>query len=98
MVDLKELFDIIEHLPEPYQQQIYQTAKSFDDYWQRRQQFLALSPEERIAWITNGLQAFREGLSDAELDEITKAMNQDYIPQPKDDPFDWIDELPEDER
>ena len=38
----------------------------------------------------NGLQSFREGLSDAELDEIISAMNQDYVPQPKDDPFGWI--------
>lgn len=48
-----------------------------------------LPPEERIRRLDAAVEALREGLTQAELDEMTDAMNTEYI-----EPFDedvWKD-------
>ncbi|MCD4685180.1 MAG: hypothetical protein K8S97_04515 [Anaerolineae bacterium] len=43
------------------------------------QPVLELTPEERIRRLDAAVEALREGLTQQELDEMTEAMNTEYI-------------------
>ncbi len=49
-----------------------------------------LSPEERIRRLDVAARALREGLTQEQLDEISEAMNEEYI-EPLDDEDVWKD-------
>jgi hypothetical protein len=95
MSDLQALFEAIDHLPPDELEQVH------NHVMERRtmqKQIAEESVEERIAALNRAFAEMREGLSKEELAEMIEAMNSEYI-SPKDlQMYDWLDDLPEDER
>lgn len=95
MGDLQTIFEAIDRLPPDELEQVHNHVV------ERRtlqKQIAEESVEERIAALNEAFAEMREGLSEAELAEMIEAMNSEYI-SPKDlHMYDWLDELPEDER
>ena len=54
-------------------------AELNDEERQLLQQYRNQSPEERTRRLNAALDAMSEGLSQAQLDEMTAAMTEDYI-------------------
>src|SRR5260221_14013751 len=54
--------------------------------------------DQKVLALQEAIAEFREGLSEEELAEIAEAMNIEYIDPDALKDFDWIDQLPEDER
>ena len=94
MVDLQAIFEAIEQL-EP--QEMRQVQRRIDEYLARRPENEDV--ETRLAELHAGLAAFREGLSPERLEDLLLAMGTKYAQPTKDlGLFDWIDDLPEEER
>lgn len=94
MSNLQTILAAIEQL-EP--QELRQVQRRIDEYLYRRPQNEDV--ETRLAELHAGLAAFREGLSPQRLDDLLLAISTKYAQPTKDlEMFDWIDDLPEDER
>jgi uncharacterized protein YceH (UPF0502 family) len=60
MVNVTELHRLIDELPSDYQQHVYEVVQSLNSYWQRRQEYLKLSPEARVEAFNAALDQFQE--------------------------------------
>lgn len=56
------------------------------------------NPEERIQALRAAVDGFWDGMSEEDIEETIAAMNSEYV-DPKDlTMWNWLDEIPEDER
>lgn len=96
MTDLQQLFHEIEKLPPEELEQVRQ----FVEERSQQPKFGELSNREveaRLESLHNAIGAFREGLSEEELQELLDAMNYEQ-PNPNAlKAYDWLDDAPEDE-
>lgn len=94
MSDLQTILEAIEQL-EP--EELRQVQRRIDEYLYRRPQNEDV--KTRLAELHAGLDAFREGLTPEHLDDLMLAISTKHSQPSKNlDLFDWIDDLPEDER
>ncbi len=56
------------------------------------------TPEEKIAALDAALEHFWDGLTPTEINEVVAVMNEKNIVPDDDHLFDWVDNLPEDQR
>ncbi|MCI0710232.1 MAG: hypothetical protein L0154_08720 [Chloroflexi bacterium] len=95
MTDLQEILHSVEKLS----LDDLETLRQRIEERQRRLQTSEIQDAQaRVAALHEALEAFREGLSEADLQEIVRAMNVEYVNPEELKRFDWLDELPEDER
>lgn len=100
MTDLQALFREIEQLsPEEFEQLDRFIVAYRADISSARPGPEEQDIEARVAALHEALAEFRAGLSEQELNELVAAMNVDYSYPMKDlAMFDWLDDIPEDER
>ena len=97
MIDLQTLLEAIDQLEPEELEQVKQRIELH-----RTQLELGIkrgeTPEERVAILHAALAEFREGITDEEWQEISAAMNSEYIEPEDPELFGWLDDLPQDER
>ena len=91
---LQELLSALDNLSPDELEKVRQHIEERDKPAERERD----NPDLWIAKLDQAIAEFREGLSEEDLAEITTAMNSEYV-NPKDlHLFDWLDDIPEDER
>jgi hypothetical protein len=97
MIDLQTLLDAIDQLePEELEQIQARIEQQRQTLYQKR-----IDTEDPKMWIAGlhaALAEFREGITDEEWQEISTAMNAEYVEPEDPELFDWLDDLPQDER
>lgn len=76
MVNLQDMKNAIDRLTPEERRELRQYLEQRESTEQLTHE---LSPEERIRRLEEAVKALREGLTQAELDEMTDAMNAEYI-------------------
>ena len=82
----EEILQVVDQLSENDRQRLRQYL---DQNKEQIRLARGLTPEERIQRLNAALDAIREGLTHKELDEMTAAMNEEYI-EPWDE-SEWTD-------
>lgn len=95
MRTLEEILEAVDHLSDDDLAKLQQEIK-VRRLKVKRHQFA--TPAERIQALREGFAELRAGLSEEDLAEIIWAMNHKYV-DPKDlTMWDWLDDIPADER
>jgi DNA repair exonuclease SbcCD ATPase subunit len=98
MTDMQALFHTIEQLSPAELEQVRQFVEERRDQLQQIRLPTDEEVEARINALHEAFAELREGLSEQDLQEISWAMNYEYVDPDALKAYDWIDELPEDER
>jgi hypothetical protein len=97
MTDMEELFRTVDKLS-PAERDALESYLMADS----KTGIESVSPDEdvesKIRGIQEAVNGFMDGFSQADIDQIVWAMNHEYVDPDDLHMFDWIDELPEDER
>jgi hypothetical protein len=97
MSDLQTVLDAIDRLPPDELEQVREHIKERRQNDNRARR-LNEDVEERIAGIREALAEFREGLTAEELNDLVNAIRLGYISPKELALYDWLDDLPENER